>query len=59
VVGKPEGERPLGRPRHWWEDNIRMELTEIGPEVVYWMHLTQDRDQWWAVVNTGMDLQVP
>jgi len=41
------------------EDNIRMDLREIGSEVVDWMHLTDDRDQWWALVNTVMNLQVP
>jgi len=44
LVGKPEGERPLGRHRHKWEDNIRKDLREIGWEGVVWMHLTQDRD---------------
>jgi hypothetical protein len=56
LVGKPEGKRPLGRTRHRWKDNIRMVLREI--EVVDWMHLTQDRDQWKALVNTVMNLQV-
>jgi len=45
LVGKPGGKRPLGRPKHRWEDNIRMNLREIGWEVVDWMHLAQDRDQ--------------
>jgi hypothetical protein len=45
LVGKPEGKIPLGRPRHRWEDNIRMYLREIGWEVVDWMHLAQDRDR--------------
>jgi len=58
-VGKPEGKRPLRRPRHRWEDNIRMNLMEIGWEGVDWMHLAQDRDQWQALVNMIMDLQVP
>jgi hypothetical protein len=51
LVGKPEGKRPLGSPRHRWED-IRMDLREIGWESVDWTHLTQDRDQWQALVNT-------
>jgi hypothetical protein len=46
LVGKPERKRPLGRPRHRWEDNIRMDLREIGWESVNWMHLAQDRDRW-------------
>jgi hypothetical protein len=57
-VGKSEGKRPLGRPRRRWEDNIRVHLGKIGWEGVDWMHLTQDRDQWWAVVNTVMNLRV-
>jgi hypothetical protein len=47
------------RPRHRWYDNIRMDLREIGWEVVDWTHVTQDRDQWQALVNTVMNLQVP
>jgi hypothetical protein len=54
LVGKPEGKRPLGRPRHGWED-IRLDLREIGWEGVDWMHLAQDRDQWQAVVNMVMN----
>jgi hypothetical protein len=46
LVGKPEGKRPLGIPRRRWEDNIRMDLVEIGWECVDWMHLAQDRDNW-------------
>jgi hypothetical protein len=56
---KPEGKRPLGRPRYTWEENIRMDLREIGWECVDWIHLAQSRDQWWAVVNTEMNLRVP
>jgi hypothetical protein len=52
LVRKLEGKRPLRRPRHRWEDNIRMDLMEIGWENVDWMHLAQDRDQWQALVNT-------
>jgi hypothetical protein len=58
-VGKPEGRRPLGRPRHSWEDNIKMDLREIGWGGMDWIDLAQDRDQWRALVNTVMDLWVP
>jgi hypothetical protein len=58
-VGKPEGKRPLGRPRRRWENNIRMDLKEIGWGGMDWIDLAQDRDQWRAVVNTGMNLRVP
>jgi len=58
LVGKPEGVRSHGRPRHRWEDNTRMALMEIGWGVVDWIHLAQDRDQWWAVMNTVMNLQI-
>jgi hypothetical protein len=55
LVGKPEGKRPLGRPRCRWVDNIKMNLREIG----WWIDLAQDRDQWRALVNTVMNLQLP
>jgi hypothetical protein len=58
LVGKPEGSRPLGRPRRRWVDNIKMDLTEIGWGGVDWIDLTQDRDQWRALVNSVMNLQV-
>jgi hypothetical protein len=58
-VGKPEGKKPLGRPRRRWVDNIKMDLTEIGWDVVDWIELAQDRDQWSALVNTVMNLMVP
>jgi hypothetical protein len=58
LVGKPEGKRALRRLRHRWEDGIKMDLTEIGWEGVEWIHLAQDRDWWWALVNTVMNLQV-
>jgi hypothetical protein len=48
LVGKPEGRRPLGRPRHRWEDNIKMGLGEIGFGYVNWIHLAQDWDRWWV-----------
>jgi len=57
--GKPESKGPLGRPRHRWEDNIRMDPREVGWVGVEWMNLTQDRDQWQAVVNTVMKYRVP
>jgi hypothetical protein len=59
LVGRPEGRRPLGRPRHRWEDNIKMYLREIGFGDVDWIHLAPDRDMWWAVVNMVMKLRVP
>jgi hypothetical protein len=59
LVGRPEGRRPLGRPRRGWEDNIKMDLREIGFRDVDWIHLAQDRDRWWALVNTVMKLRVP
>ena len=52
LVGKPEGKRPLGRPRHRWEDNIKMDLQEVGGGHGDWMELTQDRDRWRALVGT-------
>ena len=58
VVGKPEGKRPLGRPRRRLEDNIKMDLREVGG-VGDWMELAQDRDRWRALVNTVMNLRVP
>jgi hypothetical protein len=59
LVGRPEGRRPLGKPRSRWEDNIKMDLGEIGFGDVDWTHLAQDRDRWSALVNTVMNLQVP
>jgi hypothetical protein len=58
-VGKPEGRRPLGRPRRRWEDNIKMDLREVGCGGVDWIDLAQDRDRWWALVYTVMSLRVP
>ena len=59
LVGKPEGKRPLGRPRRRWEDNIKMDLQEVGRCCGDWMELAQDRDRWRALVNTVRNLQVP
>jgi hypothetical protein len=59
LVGRPEGRRPLGRPRRRWEDNIKMDLREIGFGDVDWIHWPQDRDRWRALVNTVMSLRVP
>jgi hypothetical protein len=58
LVGKPEGKRPLGRPRRMWEDGIRMDLREIGLFDVGWIRLAQDRDRWRAVVSAVMNLRV-
>jgi hypothetical protein len=58
LVGKPNGKRPLGRPRHKWEDNIKMDLQELGVGGD-WMELAQDRDRWRALVNTVMNFWVP
>jgi hypothetical protein len=61
LVGKPEGKRPLRRPRNKWVDNtsIKIDLREIGWDSMDWIGLAQDRDQWRAIVNTVMNLQVP
>ena len=58
LMGKPEGKRPLGRPRYRWEDNIKMDLQEMGGGGD-WMELAQDRDRWRAHVNTVMNFRVP
>ena len=59
LVGKPEGKRPLERPRCRWEDNIKMDLQEVGWGGMDWIDLAEDRDRWWALVNAVMNLQVP
>jgi hypothetical protein len=59
LVGKPEGRRPLGRPRHRWEDNIKMDIRDMGCGCVNWMEPVQDRDRWLALVSAVMNLQVP
>jgi hypothetical protein len=58
LMGKSEGNRPLGRPRHRQENGIRMDLRDIGQGSVDWIQLAQDRDQWWALVNMVMNLRV-
>ena len=59
LVGRPEGKRPLGRPRRRWEDNIKMDLQEVGRGCKAWMELAQDRDRWRALVGTVLNLRVP
>ena len=59
LLGKPEGKRPLGRPRHRWEDNIKTDLQEVGGGWEDWMELARDRDRWRALVSTVMNLRVP
>jgi len=59
LVGKPEGKRPLGRPRRRWEDNIKKDLQEVGGGHGDWMELAQDRDRWRALVRTVRDFRVP
>jgi hypothetical protein len=59
LVGRPEGKRPLGRPRHRWEDNIKLDLREIGFDGVNWIQLAQDRVQWWSCLNMVVNLWVP
>jgi hypothetical protein len=59
VGGKPEGKRPLGRPRHRWVDNIKRDLGEVGWDYVDWIGLAQDRNRWRALVNSVLNLRVP
>ena len=59
LVGKPEGKRPLGRPRRRWEDSIKMDLQEVERGCGDWMELAQDRDRWRALVSTVMNFGVP
>jgi len=58
-VGKPEEKRPLGRPRRRWEDNIKMDLLEVGCEGMDWIGLAQVRDSWRVLVNAVMSIRVP
>jgi len=59
LVGKPEGRRPLGRPRHRWVDNIRTDLQEVRCGYMDWIGLAQDRDRWWTIVSAVMNVRVP
>ena len=59
LVVRPEGKRPLGRPRRRWEDNIKMDLQEVGCGGMDWIELAQDRDRWRALVNAIMNVWVP
>ena len=59
LVGKPERQRPLGRPRRRWGDNIKMDLREVGCDPGEWMDLAEDRDRWRAYVRAVMNLRVP
>jgi len=59
LVGKREGKKPLGRPRRRWDDNIKMDIQEVGCEGVHWIELLQDRDRWRAIVNAVINLRVP
>ena len=59
LVGIPEGKKPLGRPRRRWEDNIKMDLQEVGRGCGDWMWLAQDRDRWRSLVSTEMNFRVP
>jgi hypothetical protein len=59
LMGKPEGKRPLGRPRRRWVENIKIDLRKIGWDGVDWIGMAQDRDHWSALVNTVLNLRVP
>jgi len=59
LVGKPEGKRPLGRPRHRWEHNIKLNLQEVKCKGMDWIDLAQDKERWRALVNVVMNLRVP
>jgi hypothetical protein len=59
LVGKPEGKRPLWRPRRRWDDNNQMDLQEVGYGGMDWVELAQDRNSWWALMNAVMNLGVP
>jgi len=57
LVGKPEGRKPLGRPKRRWDDNTKMDLQEVGCGVIGWIELAQDRDRWRALVNAVMNMR--
>jgi hypothetical protein len=59
LVGKPEGKKPLGRPRCRWEDNIKKDIQVVGCEGMDWFELGQGRDRWWALLNAVMNFRVP
>jgi len=59
LVGKPEGKRPLGRPKHRWDNSIKMDLHKVGWGVMDWINLAQDRDRWRTLVTAVMNLRVP
>jgi hypothetical protein len=59
LVGKPEVKRPIGRPRHRWEDNIKMDLQEVGCEGTPWIDVVQDRYRWRTLLNAVMNIRVP
>jgi hypothetical protein len=59
LVGKPEGKRPLGRPRRRWENNIKIDLQDVGYGCVDWIELAQDRERWRALVNAVMNFRAP
>ena len=59
MVGKPEGKKPLGRPRSRWKENMKMDLQEVGCECIDWIKLAQDRDMWRALVSVEMNIGVP
>jgi hypothetical protein len=59
LVGKPDGKRPLGSPSRRWEDNIKVDLQEVGCGGMDWIELAHDRDEWWALVNAVMNLRIP
>jgi hypothetical protein len=59
LMGKPEGKRPLGRPRRRWANKVKMDLREVGWGGMDWIDLAQDRDKWWALLSTVMNLRVP
>jgi len=59
LVGKPDGKRPLGSPSRRWEDNIKVDLQEVGCGGMDWIELAHDKDEWWALVNAVMNLRIP